>query len=57
MGAQVYNWATLPLKDINTEAGPPGWGLGVKLTTLPCKKKLLRSLQEIQPDLMEEAKA
>jgi hypothetical protein len=27
-------------------------------TTLPCKKgKLLRSLQEIQPDFVEEAKA
>jgi len=33
-------------------------GLGVGLTTLPCKKiKLLRSLQEIQPDFEEEAKA
>jgi hypothetical protein len=32
--------------------------LGVGLTTLPCKKrKLLRSLQEIQPDFEEEAKA
>jgi hypothetical protein len=30
--------------------------LGVGLTTLPCKK-LLRSLQEIQPDSEEEAKA
>jgi hypothetical protein len=31
--------------------------LGVGLTTLPCKKrKLLRSLQEIQPDFVEEAK-
>jgi hypothetical protein len=30
----------------------------MKLTTLPCKKrKLLRSLQEIQPDFVEEAKA
>jgi hypothetical protein len=28
--------------------------LGVGLTTLPCKKgKLLRSLQEIQPDFVE----
>jgi hypothetical protein len=32
--------------------------LGVGLTTLPCKKrKWLRSLQEIQPDFEEEAKA
>jgi hypothetical protein len=31
-------------------------GLGVGLKTLPCKK-LLRSLQEIQPDFEEEAKA
>jgi hypothetical protein len=27
------------------------------LTTLPCKKKIVESLQEIQPDFMEEAKA
>jgi hypothetical protein len=32
-------------------------GLDVGLTTLPSKKKLLRSLQEIQPDFEEEAKA
>jgi len=26
--------------------GPPGWGLGVRLTTSPCKKKiLLRNLK------------
>jgi hypothetical protein len=31
-------------------------GLGLGLTTLPWKK-LLRSLQEIQPDFEEEAKA
>jgi hypothetical protein len=32
--------------------------LGVGLTTLTCKKrKLLRSLQEIQPVFVEEAKA
>jgi hypothetical protein len=32
--------------------------MGVRLTTLPCKKrKLLRSLHEIQPDFVEEAKA
>jgi hypothetical protein len=32
--------------------------LGVGLKTLPFKKrKLLRSLQEIQPDFVEEAKA
>jgi hypothetical protein len=48
--------ATLPLGDINTEAWSSGMGLGVGLTTLPCKK-LLRSLQEIQPDFEEEAKA
>jgi hypothetical protein len=33
-------------------------GFGMGLTTLPCKKiKLLRSLQEIQPDFEEEARA
>jgi hypothetical protein len=32
--------------------------LGVVITTLPCKKrKLLKSLQEIQLDFEEEAKA
>jgi hypothetical protein len=25
--------------------GPPGWGLGVRLTTPPCKKLLLRNLK------------
>ena len=25
--------------------GPPGWGLGVRLTTSPHKKKLLRNLK------------
>jgi hypothetical protein len=58
MGAQWYNYATLPLGDINTEAWSSGMGLGVGLTTLPCKKeKLLRSFQKIQPDFVEEAKA
>jgi hypothetical protein len=31
--------------------------LGVGLTTLPCKKKIVESFQEIQPDFVEEAKA
>jgi hypothetical protein len=39
MGAQGYNWAILPLEDINTEAWFAGMGLGVGLTTLPCKKE------------------
>jgi len=25
--------------------GPPGWGLGMRLTTSPCKKILLRNLK------------
>jgi hypothetical protein len=28
MGAQEYNWATLPLGDINTEAWSSGMGVG-----------------------------
>jgi hypothetical protein len=28
MGAQGYNWATLPLGDINTEAWPSEMGVG-----------------------------
>jgi hypothetical protein len=24
--------------------GPPGWGLGVRLTTSPCKKKFVENL-------------
>jgi hypothetical protein len=33
--------------------GPPGWGLGVRLTTSPCKKKFFENLIKI----VEEAKA
>jgi hypothetical protein len=33
--------------------GPPGWGFGVGLTTLPCKKKIV----EKPPNFVEEAKA
>jgi hypothetical protein len=25
-------------------SGPPGWGLGVRLTTSPCKKKFVENL-------------
>jgi hypothetical protein len=50
--------ATLPLGDINTEAWTSGMGAGRKANnpTLS-KRKLLRSLQEIQSDFEEEAKA
>jgi hypothetical protein len=33
---------------------PPGWGLGVRLTTSPCKKKFVKSLLK---KVLEEAKA
>jgi hypothetical protein len=57
MGAQGYNWATLPLGDINTEAWSSGMGVGrVANNPTLTKRKLLRSLQEIQPDFLEEAK-
>jgi hypothetical protein len=51
--------ATLPLGDINnTEAWSSGMrvGRGANNPTLQ-KRKFLRSLQEIQPDFVEEAKA
>jgi hypothetical protein len=52
------NWATLPLGEINTEVWSSAMGVGRGANNLPCKKrKLLRSLQEIQPDFVEEAKA
>jgi hypothetical protein len=41
MGAEGYNWATLPLGDINTEAWSSEMGLDVRLTTVPCKKKIV----------------
>jgi hypothetical protein len=49
---------TLPLGDINTEAWSSGMGVG-RGTNNPAlqKRKLLRSLKEIQPDFVEEAKA
>jgi hypothetical protein len=58
MGAQGYNRASLPLGDINTEAWSSEMGVerGANNPTL-YKRKLLRSLQEIQPDFLEEAKA
>jgi hypothetical protein len=31
--------------------------LGVELTTLPCKKKIVEKPSRIQPDFEEEAKA
>jgi hypothetical protein len=49
--------ATLPLGDINTETWSSGMGLGVGLQPYPVKRKLLRSLQEIQPDFVDETKA
>jgi hypothetical protein len=50
--------ATLPLGDINTEAWSFGMEVGREANnpTLS-KRKLLRSLQEIQPDFVEEANA
>jgi hypothetical protein len=54
----VNKWvATLPLGDINTEVWSSGMGWGVGLQPYPVKRKLLRILQEIQPDFVKEAKA
>jgi hypothetical protein len=42
---EARGWiATLPLGDINTEAWSTGMGLGVGLTTLPCKKENCREV-------------
>jgi hypothetical protein len=44
--------------DINTEAWSSGMGVGCEANNSTLyKRKLLRSLQEIQPDFVEEAKA
>jgi hypothetical protein len=44
--------------DINTEAWSSGMGVGRGANNLTLyERKLLRSLQEIQPDFEEEAKA
>jgi hypothetical protein len=40
-GAWGYNWATLPMEDINTEAWSSRVGVGRGATTLPCKKKIV----------------
>jgi hypothetical protein len=53
-GAWVYNWATLPLRDINTEAWSSRVGLGVGLTTLPCKKKNVEKPPRNSAGLTEE---
>jgi hypothetical protein len=53
-GAWGYNWATLPLGDINTEAWTSRVGVGRGANLTLEKRKLLRSLQKIQPFLMEE---
>jgi hypothetical protein len=36
--------------------GPPGWGLGVRLTTSPCKNKFVENLLR-GGKILEEAKA
>jgi hypothetical protein len=49
--------ATLPLGDINTEAWSSGMGVGRGANNPTLQNiKLLRSLQEIQPDFEEDAK-
>jgi hypothetical protein len=41
---------------VNTAPGPTGWGLGVKLTTSPCKKKFVENLLR-EKKILQEAKA
>jgi hypothetical protein len=36
-------------------AGPPGWGLGVRLTISPCKKKFVENF--LGGKILEETKA
>jgi hypothetical protein len=51
-----YNWAAVSLGCINTEAWSSRWGLDMKLTTSPCKKKYVENLLR-KKKILEEAKA
>ncbi|KAK9878481.1 hypothetical protein WA026_022123 [Henosepilachna vigintioctopunctata] len=40
--------------DEEEHPGPPGWGLGVRLTTSPWKKNQFRNLKKLKPDRIYE---
>jgi hypothetical protein len=50
LSAWGYNWDTLLLGDINTETWSSRLVLDAKLTTLLCKKILLRNPKKWKPD-------
>jgi hypothetical protein len=56
LSVQGYSWTTLSPGGVNKETGPPGWGLGVRLTTSSCKEKCVEKFLRGKK-FLEEARA